>query len=75
MSWEEVKQRLAEAKTPAERRAAAEALASHIPPEEQGMHLVSMQKGGVNVVKLGDLPAAMEDPRVYSKVTKIVTGG
>ena len=50
MSWEEVKQRLAEAKTPAERRAAAAALASHIPAEEQRMHLVSMQKGGVNVV-------------------------
>lgn len=75
MSWEEVKQRLAEAKTPAERRAAAAALASHIPAEEQRMHLVSMQKGGVNVVSLGDLPAAMEDPRVYNKVKKIVTGG
>ena len=74
MSWEEVKQRLAEAKTPAERRAAAQALASHIPAKEQGASLVSMQKGGVNVVKLGDLPAAMEDPRVYSKVKKIVTG-
>jgi hypothetical protein len=74
MSWEEVKQRLAEAKTPAERRAAAQALASNIPQKERGASLVSMQKGGVNVVKLGDLPAAMENPKVFNQVRKIVTG-
>ena len=75
MSWQDAIQQVKNAATPAERRAAAEALAKHIPTADQHKVLVGMQKGGVNVVSLGDLPRAMEDPAVYEQVKKVVTGG
>jgi len=72
MSWKDVKEQLNQAKTPAERRAAADALVRQIPAEEQNKRLVTMRNGGINVVKLGDLPAAMENPDIYERVKKIL---
>lgn len=75
MSWDEVKARLAEAKTQAERQAAAEALIQHMPPHELNKSLVSLQKGGVHVVSLRNLTKEMaHNPEVYDRVRKIVTG-
>jgi hypothetical protein len=75
MAWDEVRERLATAKTQQEREAAAAALAKHIPQEHLDKHIVVMQKGGVHAVRLGQLPQTMnEDPQVYDMVNKIVRG-
>ncbi len=74
MSWEEVKAMLAQARTPEEKKAAAEALGQHIPQELKDKQLVTMQKGGVHTVRLGDLHQAMQEPTVYDRVKKIMNG-
>jgi lipase chaperone LimK len=74
-NWERLQVALRDAQTPAEKRAAADALARYIPAEHQDKSMVTMQKGGVHVVKLGDLPDEMKNnPEVYERVRKIVGG-
>ncbi len=73
-SYEEVQKMLAEAQTPKEKADAARALAEHIPQEHANKQLVTMNMGGGNVVKLGDLPNAMQNPRIYDRVKKAIGG-
>ncbi|MDD5510534.1 MAG: hypothetical protein PHI12_06985 [Dehalococcoidales bacterium] len=73
-SWEETQKMIREAKTPRERAEAARAMGEHIPQQEQNKHLVTMSKGGVNAVRLGNLPDAMQNPEVYNRVKKAVGG-
>ncbi len=74
MSWDEVKARLAAARTQKERQDAALALRQHIPEEHLDKHLVIMQKGGVHAVRLSQLHKAMQDDPTYDLVKKIVSG-
>lgn len=75
MAWDEVKERLNQAATPREKQAAAEALARHIDSKDQDKRMVTLQRGGLHVVRLGDLPQVMiQDPEVYDRVRKVVTG-
>jgi len=73
-SWEETQRMIREAKTPQEKAEASRALSENIPPKQKGKRLVTMKKGGVNVVSLGNLPEAMQDPEVYDRVKKVVSG-
>lgn len=72
--WAALQEAMRSARTPEEKRAAAAALASYIPDQHRDKNLVTMQKGGLNVIKLGDLPAAMEQPGIFERVKKIITG-
>jgi hypothetical protein len=73
MSWDEVRAAFREARTPEEKKAAADALSKHISTREQDKHLVTMQ-GGVNMVKLGDLSRSIDTPGVFERLRKIITG-
>ena len=74
-NWERLQVALREAKTSAEKRAAADALARYMPPQHRDKNMVTMQKGGVHAVRLGDLPDQMKsNPDIYERVKKIVGG-
>jgi len=74
MSWEEVKARLAAARTLQERQDAAAALTKHISEEHRDKHLVIMQKGGVHAIRLDELHVAMlHHGPTYELVKKIIS--
>lgn len=77
--WEELQERLRTAKTPEEKRAAAEAMRRYLANKGKGSKptLVTLKRGGgsTNAIPLENLPQAMiENPDVYNRVRKIVTG-
>lgn len=73
-NWNEVQKMMRDARTPKEKAEASQALAEHVSANKKGKNLVTMTKGGVNVVKLSNLPEAMQNPEVYDRVKKVVTG-
>ncbi len=73
-NWSEVQRMFNQAATPQEQAEAVRALAEHVSPSPTN-NLVTMRKGGTNVVSLGDLRNAAQDPQVYERVKQIVTGG
>lgn len=75
MAWDEVKARLAAARTPQEKLEAVKALVSHIPEQHLDKHLVIMQKGGVHAIPLYMLHLAMQDSSTFDLVKKVISGG
>jgi hypothetical protein len=74
-NWERLQEKLRNAKTPEQRRDAADAMARYIPPEHQNKSMVTMSRSGVNVVRLGDLSREMaNNPSVFERVRRIIGG-
>jgi hypothetical protein len=75
-NFDEVKKMLQGATTPQDKADAARALDEHTPPERRGKHILTMSKSSENnVVSLGNLPNAMQDPEVYDRVKQVITKG
>jgi hypothetical protein len=63
-----------EAKSPSERQAAIQALSEHVPDDLKGKQLVTLSRGGINVIDLSHLPEQAVSDEVFERLRSMAVG-